>query len=663
METSGLDFTLKAGTTQNKWDVVAIGSNVYSFCEVEITKFTWDGFGWGYTKLSPMAGGAPVQSTQVVDLNGDGVQEMIVAVYDWGNDAAKGIYLVQEDGDTLKHTELVNVGKWWPSGTRGPWGGASGDIDGDGKLDFVYGSRASTPNAGIFHLAYKGGDIANPANYTFAVIDSLYSEGGIWTVVQLANVDSDPQMEVLYTSSTDAGVFPDLGTKPIVVLDYVPTTLAFDNLIVAPEVLYNGATPPTSFIFKPGRILDNGQTIWFCGHNSSTKETFVWRSIDGGNTFTHNATAIPNRTAGMDAFDANIAIVAQADGKIHRTTDGGITWTEVHAYTIPPIAPGWFDGVKVLGENVAVAFGDGDSNGNMYFCRTEDKGATWNEIIGIDYLQASQAIYSWGLASCSLGPNMWATGTASDNNGSFVFRSKDAGLTWESFTVPTEIIAKDIRAITFLDGNKGMCNGRSGNIFATTDGGATWSAVSKPDTASDCWVNGVVAIPNTNIVMGMDDIGVWYTSDLGATWGKVNISPTVPDDDFVGGLFLSKNFGYVFSYAGQVLRFENMLTGIADRPRESMPEGFQLSQNYPNPFNPTTTISYTLPVKQTVSLVIYNLKGEVVKTLAEGTMNEGNHSVNWDATNNNGQKVTSGIYIYLLRSGNHQIARQMVLVK
>ncbi len=664
MEVSGLDFNLKAGTTQNKWDVAAIGSNVYSFCEVEITKFTWDGFGWSYSKLAPMSGGAPVQSTQVVDLNGDGVKEMILAVYDWGNDANKGIYLVQEDADTLKRTELVNTSKYFPGGSRGLWGGASGDIDGDGNLDFVFGARAGSPNAGIYYLSYKGGDITDPANYSFAVIDSLYSEGGIWTVVNLANVDDDPQLEVLYTSSTDAGAFPDLGTKPIVVLDFVPATPTFDNLVIAPEVLLNGAAP-TGILFKPGRILDNGRTIWFCGVNGTTKETWVWRSIDGGQTFTHNATPIVERAAQMDAWDANTAVIAQADGKIHRTTDGGVTWNEVYSYTISPIAPGWFDGLRVVSENVAVAFGDMEPDGFMHFVRSEDKGATWNEIFGIDYMQAAYSYYTWGVAGCNIGQYMWVSATPTTYVGSFVFRSKDGGLTWDSFSIPSDIIASYPRAIAFSSENNGMIADRRGNAVASVDGGATWYKTNKPDTSADSWVNGVVHVPNSNIILGMDDLGVYATTDLGATWGRLNTPQALTDAGiyFTAGVFLNKDFGYVFGDKGTILRFENQLTGVTTRPGSNLPENFQLSQNYPNPFNPSTTITYTLPANEQVSLVVYNLRGEVIKTLVEGMMTEGSHAIKWDGTDNSGQKVTSGLYLYLLKSNNHQIAKRMILVK
>lgn len=253
LEASGLDFgDLTAQPIENKWDVAVIDNNVYTFCEVEISKLSWDGSDWNYVALSPLLGGASNQSSQVVDLDGDGTEEIVCAVYDWGDDAAKGILLLQEDGDTLKRTELVNVSDYWPGGSRGAWGGAHGDIDQDGYLDFVFGSRDADPNGAIFRLAYRGGDITQPSSYELSMIDSLYAESGIWNVINIANVDDDPELEVLYTSSTPAGVFPDLGTKPIVVLDYVgPVATEMENLFPSGFGLYQNYPNP----FNPATTI------------------------------------------------------------------------------------------------------------------------------------------------------------------------------------------------------------------------------------------------------------------------------------------------------------------------------------------------------------------------------------------------------------------------
>ncbi len=90
---------------------------------------------------------------------------------------------------------------------------------------------------------------------------------------------------------------------------------------------------------------------------------------------------------------------------------------------------------------------------------------------------------------------------------------------------------------------------------------------------------------------------------------------------------------------------------------------YVLEQNYPNPFNPTTVISFQLPVTSEVTLVIYNTNGQLVKKLVAGEMNAGHHSLRWDATNDRGERVASGMYLYVLKAGEFTAQRKLVLMK
>ena len=88
------------------------------------------------------------------------------------------------------------------------------------------------------------------------------------------------------------------------------------------------------------------------------------------------------------------------------------------------------------------------------------------------------------------------------------------------------------------------------------------------------------------------------------------------------------------------------------------PAKFELFQNYPNPFNPTTNIRFTLPEAGNVKLAVYNLLGQKVADLVNQNMEAGFHNITFD-----GSKLTSGIYIYRLESGNNIMIRKMQLVK
>lgn len=93
------------------------------------------------------------------------------------------------------------------------------------------------------------------------------------------------------------------------------------------------------------------------------------------------------------------------------------------------------------------------------------------------------------------------------------------------------------------------------------------------------------------------------------------------------------------------------------------PAAFNLGQNYPNPFNPTTIISFSLPTASQVSLEVYNLLGQRVRTLADGPMTAGAHSLTWNATDQNGRAVSSGMYFYRLVAGDQTASRKMILLK
>ncbi len=93
------------------------------------------------------------------------------------------------------------------------------------------------------------------------------------------------------------------------------------------------------------------------------------------------------------------------------------------------------------------------------------------------------------------------------------------------------------------------------------------------------------------------------------------------------------------------------------------PNQFELAQNYPNPFNPSTTISYALPTASRVTLQIFNLQGEVVKTLVNGLQPANHYQVSWNGENELGQKVAAGIYLYQLKTEQFSQTRRLVLIK
>ena len=95
----------------------------------------------------------------------------------------------------------------------------------------------------------------------------------------------------------------------------------------------------------------------------------------------------------------------------------------------------------------------------------------------------------------------------------------------------------------------------------------------------------------------------------------------------------------------------------------SIPSEFRLNNNYPNPFNPITNISYDIPMAIDVKIEIFNIMGQSVKILANTFHQPGVHKIQWDASNDAGQPVSAGMYIFTIRAGEFRQTRKMVLLK
>ncbi len=97
---------------------------------------------------------------------------------------------------------------------------------------------------------------------------------------------------------------------------------------------------------------------------------------------------------------------------------------------------------------------------------------------------------------------------------------------------------------------------------------------------------------------------------------------------------------------------------------QTLPTAFSLAANYPNPFNPTTTIQYALPQAAAVELTVHNVVGQPVRTLVAEHQSAGRYAVEWDATDDSGHSVSSGLYLYRLQAGGQfQKVEKMLLLK
>jgi len=179
-----------------------------------------------------------------------------------------------------------------------------------------------------------------------------------------------------------------------------------------------------------------------------------------------------------------------------------------------------------------------------------------------------------------------------------------------------------------------------GGISEFTGTATFYAKVEVYDPATDTWDDNFTAMP---------------TPRYGLTDGVVNGKIYA-----IGG----NEPGFIASSKVEELTFS--IVSVEDNVSIG-PVSFALHQNYPNPFNPATTIRFAIPERLTeearVQLKIYNLLGELVRTLVDEQKFSGQYTVEWDGKNHRSEPVASGIYIYRLTAGEFKQTRRMLLLK
>jgi hypothetical protein len=156
--------------------------------------------------------------------------------------------------------------------------------------------------------------------------------------------------------------------------------------------------------------------------------------------------------------------------------------------------------------------------------------------------------------------------------------------------------------------------------------------------------------PNSDFHLKETSIAVDNGTDAGA-----------PSDDYDGNP-RPVGQGYdigAYEYQGSVDVFDF-------EGNSGMPGGYSLSQNYPNPFNPATLIEYEIPrgkPLQNVTINIYNLSGEKVRTLLNRSHLSGEFAVQWDGRDDTGTELPGGVYLYRLQSEAGVETRKMLLIR
>jgi hypothetical protein len=160
--------------------------------------------------------------------------------------------------------------------------------------------------------------------------------------------------------------------------------------------------------------------------------------------------------------------------------------------------------------------------------------------------------------------------------------------------------------------------------------------------------------------MGITDpanLYVYYFSTRRNEWSRLPISHVDPNDKYI--------FVNVTELCYLILAVhQDSLNGVKQNPTARGPiASFKLRGNYPNPFNPETTIEYEVHKTTRITLQVYNTLGQRIRTLCDDIHSPGLYQKSWDAKNNAGNQVSTGLYLIIIKSDDRVEMRKMLLTK
>ncbi len=145
---------------------------------------------------------------------------------------------------------------------------------------------------------------------------------------------------------------------------------------------------------------------------------------------------------------------------------------------------------------------------------------------------------------------------------------------------------------------------------------------------------------------------------------SLNVARNNPSVAYVNNqIFVFGGFDEKNEVISSVEVFNKDATTDISNGTNDIPTEYELFQNYPNPFNPTTEIKFSIPYSSDVSIEIYSLLGERIKTLVNNNISSGNYAVTWNGNDDSGNPVSSGVYFYVLRTDKLTLSKKMMLVK
>ncbi|HDP99497.1 MAG TPA: T9SS type A sorting domain-containing protein [bacterium] len=396
---------------------------------------------------------------------------------------------------------------------------------------------------------------------------------------------------------------------------------------------------------------NNGWVVGYVPESLLPPEGVIIHTRDGGESWEYQK-SITGRVLYVVDFVDSLNGWALADSVVvFHTNDGGRNWNQEPwrgEFSFIDSQRGW----RI-----------GNNGRNIFF--TNDGGNTWTilytQVASLARICFVDSLHGWVMEDARV-----------------IFHTRDGGQNWEEQYRCSSCPLLPLGNWEFIDNLRGwmLVKGELSNwaVLRTLNGGQSWYIYCLPNA----WYYADIAFVDSlhGWIVGAQAIGVstptiLYTDDGGETW-----TPQETGMGEMGALnavgFMDTCTGWAVGVArgelglGTVLKYTCGSSNIDNNTLNDgvYPDTFQLLQNYPNPFNLETTIRYYIPHSDRVNVSIYDVHGRLVKNLISNEMlSRGYHEVYWDGRDQQGNVISSGVYLCMLKSEENVKAIKLVTIK
>jgi photosystem II stability/assembly factor-like uncharacterized protein len=369
--------------------------------------------------------------------------------------------------------------------------------------------------------------------------------------------------------------------------------------------------------------------------NGTNRYTGVWTHVLGAD----------GMEACIDYLNQNVMFCSIQNGGLRRSMNGGNSWSSIVNNITG--SGGWVTPFVLDPVNPEVIY-----TGFQDVWQSTDRGSFWRKLT--EYNGANFRF----MAVAKSDNNYIYAGTYTT-----IYRSTDKGSTWSDVTSNLPSNSKTYIDISSTDPNKIWVT-LSGytdreKVYYSSNGGGNWTNIS--GTLPNLPANTIIYLDPDRLFVGMD-VGVYYRDDTMTDWEPFMAGlPNVEISEFE--IHPGTNKIRAATYGRGI--WESLIPPMVGNITggNNIPHSFKLYQNYPNPFNPQTIIRFDIAAKSGVTLKVFNILGQEIRTLINSEVTSGEKSVVWDGKNNAGTVVNSGIYIYELRAGDFRESKKLVFMK